>query len=52
MPDDRTDLERFRTDGYVILERAVDRAALDELIAALAQEHQAEMLAALSGDNN
>ena len=36
MPDDRTDLERFRTDGYVILERAVDRAELDELIAALA----------------
>ena len=36
MSDARSDLERLRTDGYVILERLLDRAALDELIAALA----------------
>jgi ectoine hydroxylase-related dioxygenase (phytanoyl-CoA dioxygenase family) len=30
------ELERFRTDGFVILERELDRAALDEILAALA----------------
>jgi ectoine hydroxylase-related dioxygenase (phytanoyl-CoA dioxygenase family) len=30
------DLERFRTDGYVILERALDAAAIAEIVAALA----------------
>ena len=29
-------IERLQSDGYVILERAIDRAAIDELVAALA----------------
>ena len=31
-----TELEHFRTHGYVILERAIDRATVDELVVALA----------------